>query len=461
MSSGLPKYLIPSQSPSLQNALNTDRNTVVSSLSRTSQKEEEKSYFPTQQTISQHSVTNNPIITTKSSVFIPKSHLKPSPSINEIAQDTDNSLRYEVDDDIAPHAQVAQTSVPTEMVSFNNFFPPIKKAINFQKAHNLHRNIYKFLNSSTLITLQSSTKETGGAALTKEIALRVIDENLSEEFKAERTNLTDKEKIEAFKDINNHRNPYFAEALGFAGITKQEHNKIMLQLKVFVDIGGDVEIFCSIKHLSHDSFLRKPIFHFMMTYYWGWGLRAISFFQILAAGVGFDIDAVDLEGKTALILAVEQNNPDLVRFLLRHGANPNLPIQIPAISYNYPINRLPLNIAVFDIMSQQSQVRNDIEIKKKIEIIKLLSDAGANPNELSEYGNQTPLLHICLLNHNRYNIQVIELLLAVKADVHTKINGSSALDLASGRTENYYLGKKEYRPNHEEIKKMMKAHAKK
>jgi len=38
-----------------------------------------------------------------------------------------------------------------------------------------------------------------------------------------------------------------------------------------------------------------------------------------------DVNALDTNGQTALVLAIQNNHVDIVRALLAHGANPNTP----------------------------------------------------------------------------------------------------------------------------------------
>jgi ankyrin repeat protein len=50
----------------------------------------------------------------------------------------------------------------------------------------------------------------------------------------------------------------------------------------------------------------------------------MSGLQAALAG-NVDLNALSEDGKTALILAIQNNHVDVVRTLLAHGANPNTP----------------------------------------------------------------------------------------------------------------------------------------
>lgn len=85
---------------------------------------------------------------------------------------------------------------------------------------------------------------------------------------------------------------------------------------------------------------------------------------------GANINYIDKNMDSPLLIAISNNNYDLVKFLLENGANPN-----PDPDKVYT---LPLNLA---IDTSVEVTKNNIDVKEdSIDIIKLLLEFGANFN---------------------------------------------------------------------------------
>ncbi|OAA69912.1 Ankyrin repeat-containing domain protein [Akanthomyces lecanii RCEF 1005] len=119
---------------------------------------------------------------------------------------------------------------------------------------------------------------------------------------------------------------------------------------------------------------------------------------------GAKLDVNDgLDGKTPLRIAVEAGNTNLVRMLLKHNANPNMPA----------LRDAPIHTAVHS----ESQ-----------DILKLLLDAGA-VTELLNGNGETPLI----IATGKGNISIAKYLLNLEADADSSKAKSSSLLLAACR----------------------------
>ena len=119
---------------------------------------------------------------------------------------------------------------------------------------------------------------------------------------------------------------------------------------------------------------------------------------------GRDINHIDEHGGTALLYAIQDNNPEMVGMLLKKGANPNLASTVKE-------NATPLMFAV--------QSNN-------LTILKNLLEKGANPN-MADKDGRTALMGACFYGTTK----AVEILLAAGADIHAKDNfGNTALSLS-------------------------------
>ncbi len=87
-------------------------------------------------------------------------------------------------------------------------------------------------------------------------------------------------------------------------------------------------------------------------------------------GEGADINYIDKNMDSPLLMAISNNNYTLVKFLLENGANPN---PDPDKVYTLPLN-LAIDVAV------ETTKNNINETKDSTDIIKLLLEFGANLN---------------------------------------------------------------------------------
>lgn len=127
---------------------------------------------------------------------------------------------------------------------------------------------------------------------------------------------------------------------------------------------------------------------------------------------GASPDATDAHGTTGLGLACYRNHPDLVKVLLSNGANPNLPgKELPMlVSLRYPACLEHLIAAGADLHCSKGIMEGAAHYNC-IEAVKLLLDAGLDPNEKSDE-RFSPLT--TAIRDSR--VEIIDLLLSRGAD---------------------------------------------
>jgi ankyrin repeat protein len=120
---------------------------------------------------------------------------------------------------------------------------------------------------------------------------------------------------------------------------------------------------------------------------------------------GQDVDAVEGDGSTALMLAVVAQNDDLASLLLDRGANPNLADKQERVPLMYAGNRFWIErMGIFNV--PRSQARDT-------PITETLLVRGANPNAAARDGRTS--LHIAV---DAENLASIRLLLKKGANVN-------------------------------------------
>ena len=129
----------------------------------------------------------------------------------------------------------------------------------------------------------------------------------------------------------------------------------------------------------------------------------------LLLDTGSDINEVDADDATPLMMAIETNNYKIIKLLLDRGANINM-------AKEHGITALMMAMDE-DIIYSNNQMYLTV---------KLLLDRGANINMVNE-GGETALILSVMLNHN----EIVDLLLDAGADKNIKDNnGKAALDYA-------------------------------
>lgn len=108
-----------------------------------------------------------------------------------------------------------------------------------------------------------------------------------------------------------------------------------------------------------------------------------------------------VDGKTPLTLAIANNNPKMVKLLLRYGANPNLPNRIgwTPIHVAYYFNSLFL-----DQLKQNPQEKSNTKLQDSFTILELLFEHKGNQHQPITIGWQAPLEYASELLHNHDEI---------------------------------------------------------
>ena len=112
------------------------------------------------------------------------------------------------------------------------------------------------------------------------------------------------------------------------------------------------------------------------------------------------IDATDGDGRTALIHAAAYNNIELLKWLVKNGANINFQDRIGYAALHFAGQNKYVDIAAFLLKSGANPNIQDIhgntplwkaifESVDEKRVVKLLLDHGANPNLINKY-NKTP-----------------------------------------------------------------------
>ena len=166
---------------------------------------------------------------------------------------------------------------------------------------------------------------------------------------------------------------------------------------------------------------------------------------------GADPNAVDYDGKTALMIAASGRNAEIVKIMLAVGANPN------AVDDN---GQTALQLVDTWSKIKEEKGRVDVEIVKmllesgadpnagtdsamtalmnaactgKYEIVKMLLSAGANPNTLcmGRFGTGWAALHFAV-GLGDSDVEIVKLLLSAGANPNVKNDtGNTALDYAA------------------------------
>lgn len=114
------------------------------------------------------------------------------------------------------------------------------------------------------------------------------------------------------------------------------------------------------------------------------------------------INAAELTGKTALLIACEEGNEEMVKFLLDHDADPNIPSTK---------NKTPLQVAVEMRSSSSTRERH----ANRLRIIEMLLTRAADSNQRDNLGN-TPLYTAA----SNGDLKVVQLLL--EPEYKTKVD---------------------------------------
>jgi uncharacterized protein len=155
---------------------------------------------------------------------------------------------------------------------------------------------------------------------------------------------------------------------------------------------------------------------------------------------GGDVNGFDEIGGTPLCLATTKNNLEIVRLLLEAGANPNLADdcgRLPLDSGSSDITALLIEAGA-DVDTQNIDGRTDLMVTAggwgRLQKMKVLLEAGANINVRDKNG-KTALMYAV---KERSNEEKITLLIEAGADLDIQDNdGNTALSLAkeTGHTE--------------------------
>lgn len=155
-----------------------------------------------------------------------------------------------------------------------------------------------------------------------------------------------------------------------------------------------------------------------------------------------NLDAESRFGETPLLIATKSNSFDMVEFLLKNGADPNInvqygrsPIQIAILAgfVNITILLISYNADVNTVDSfNHTPLSNALFSYHSFVMIKHLLRAGADPNYY--LGKAVPLLLYAVQGTTRiYELRNITLLIRGGADIHARdlVNGDNVLHCAA------------------------------
>ncbi|KAL2169730.1 hypothetical protein VTG60DRAFT_5783 [Thermothelomyces hinnuleus] len=133
-----------------------------------------------------------------------------------------------------------------------------------------------------------------------------------------------------------------------------------------------------------------------------------------------NLEAAGNGGKTALMSAAEAGRLPLVRWLLENGADINALDEYGEVALHYAVRAGRMNV-VQELLLPQYQPKLDVVGRvpllhlalDKPEMLKLLLNAGADPN--IEDSSKNTLINLA---SNAGNVEVVEILIANKADIH-------------------------------------------
>ncbi len=155
-----------------------------------------------------------------------------------------------------------------------------------------------------------------------------------------------------------------------------------------------------------------------------------------------DVNAQSMDGDTALMAAVQVENPQIIHLLMAFGASPSIKNSDGLAPLHIAVQRG--NIAVVQALLSGSQTKVDIKSKagetplyhtQSPEIAALLLTRRANPNKGDKQGN-TPL-HMAVLNENW---SLADVLLAKGADINKdNDDGNTPINVAQTETAVQYL----------------------
>lgn len=165
----------------------------------------------------------------------------------------------------------------------------------------------------------------------------------------------------------------------------------------------------------------------------------------LLVKAGAKVDLVNGQGETPLALAVNSGDMDRAKFLLDNGANPNTEMAIAGVSAltisNAPMLKLLIDRGL-DIKQKVSPMGHTLlmfcSMDGSEDIVNLLLDSGANPNEATPDG-LTVLMMAAM--HDPGHARVVENLIRHGARVDYKTpEGKTAMSLAT-KYGNLHLAK--------------------
>ena len=153
---------------------------------------------------------------------------------------------------------------------------------------------------------------------------------------------------------------------------------------------------------------------------------------------GADVSYTDKEGRTPLILAAADNRADLIELFTKAGASPD-----STTHDKYQVTALGSAAGFGNVAAVQALIAAGATVEKPAadgytpiagalsfehtEVIKLLLQAGANPNQTLPNGK--PLVFECIQNHKR---KALAALVAGKADVNFIYNNETPVLCAYG-----------------------------